>query len=215
MQDFKEYQIWNGVTPKAIVSSTNATPTVLTVTAHGFSTGDQVMIFGHTTNTAANGLYKITKLTADTFSLQDINSGVGIAGNGVGGATGNVVFAPKVALSQSFDTAVLTIGTSGSANMTVKVLGSQGKPFSSNNDKDNDCPNFGATISATNAYSFVQSVLLADNSAIDGTTGIQATGVDIFSDYQINIDKMKYLTLAMASWTAGAIYAKLTLYKMD
>lgn len=215
MQDFKEYQIWNGVTPKAIVSSTNATPIVLTVTAHGFSTGDQVMIFGHTTNTAANGIYKITKLTADTFSLQDINSGADIAGNGVGGATGNVVSAPKVALSQSFDTAVLTIGTSGSANMTVKVFGSQGKPFSSNNDKDNDCPNFGATISATNTYSFVQSVLLADNSAIDGTAGIQATGVDIFTDYQINIDKMKYLTLAMSSWTAGAIYAKLTLYKMD
>ena len=45
MQDFKEYQIWNGVTPKAITSSTNATPTVLTVTSHGFSTGDQVMVF--------------------------------------------------------------------------------------------------------------------------------------------------------------------------
>ena len=215
MQDIKEYQIWDGVTPKAITSSTNATPTVLTVTSHGFSTGDLVQVFGHTTNTAANGIYKITVLTSDTFSLQDYNTGANIAGNGIGGATGNVISAPKIAVSQSFDTAVLDISTSGTATLTLKVLGSQGKPASSASNQHGDTPNFGATISSSNPQTFLQVIDLSDNSSIDGTTGIAATGVDLQKAYQINIDKMKYLTMCVSAWTAGAIYAKLTLYKLD
>lgn len=215
MQDFKEYQIWNGVTPKAIVSSTNATPTVLTVTAHGFATGDLVQVFGHATNTAANGIYKITKLTADTFSLQNYNTGADIAGNGVGGATGNVLIAPKIVISQSFDTAVLSIGTTGSATMTVKVVGSQGKAVSSGNTQHGDCPNLGATISATNNYSYLQIIDLSDNSSLDGSVGVVTSGVDIIKDYEVNTDQVKYVTLVVSSWTAGAIYAKLSLYKKD
>jgi hypothetical protein len=214
MQDFKEYQIWNGVTPKAITSSTNASPAVLTVTAHGFSTGDQVLVFGHLTNTNANGLYKVVKLTADTFSLQNIDTGADVNGNGVGGATGLVVTAPKIAISQSFDTAVLDIATTGSGNLTVKIIGSQGKPMGTGNDQHGDCPVMGATISATNPYSFLQAINLTDNSSVDGTVGIAASGVDISQTYQLNVDKLKYITLVPSAWTAGAIYAKLTLYKL-
>lgn len=212
MQDFKEYQIWNGVTPKAITSSTNATPTVLTVTSHGFSTGDQVMVFGHTTNTAANGCYKITRLTADTFSLQDINTGANVAGNGVGGATGSVVAAPKIVWSQEYDSAVLDLASSGSANMTVKILGSQGDPIGTS-DQHGDTPNFGATISATNNYSYLQIINNSDSTPIDGSTGVVFSGVDAFQSYKINVEAMKYMTLCISTWTAGAIYAKLTVYK--
>lgn len=215
MQDFKEYQIWNGVTPKAITSSTNASPTVLTVTSHGFSTGDQVLVFGHLTNTNANGLYKVVKLTADTFSLQNIDTGADVAGNGVGGATGNVILAPKIAVTQDFDTVVLSVGTTGSATMTVKVIGSQGKALSSGNNQHGDCPNLGATISATNNYSYLQIIDLSDNSSLDGSVGVVTSGVDIIKDYEVNTDQVKYVTLVLSSWTAGAIYAKLSLYKKD
>lgn len=213
MQDFKEYQIWNGVTPKAITSSTNATPTVLTVSSHGFSTGDVVQVFGHTVNTAANGCYKITVLSSNTFSLQDINTGANVAGNGTGAATGSVVLAPKVVLSQEYDSVVLEVGTSGSANMTVKVLGSQGDPFATLNDQHGDTPNFGATISATNNYSYLQLINNSDSTPIDGSTGVVFSGVDAFQSYKINVEAMKYITLCISTWTAGAIYAKLTVYK--
>lgn len=215
MQDFKEYQIWNGVTPKAITSSTNASPAVLTITSHGFSTGDYVMVYGHATNTNVNGIYSVVRLTANTLSLKNINTGADINGNGVGGATGLIIAAPKIALSQSFDTAVLDISSSGTATFTVKVLGSQGLPMSSSNDQHGDTPIFGATISATNPQSFIQSVNLSDNSSVDGATGFVVAGTDVQQAYQINIDKMKYLTLVPSSWTAGAIYAKLTLYKVS
>jgi hypothetical protein len=69
---------------KNITSSTNATPIAITCTAHGYSTGDTVVITGHTTNTNANGTWEITNTGANTFTLD------GSVGNGVGGATGTV-----------------------------------------------------------------------------------------------------------------------------
>lgn len=68
----------------AILSSTNATPIVVTANAHGYLTGDVVSVSGHGTNTNANGEWTITKVDANSFSL---NSSVG---NGVGGVTGTV-----------------------------------------------------------------------------------------------------------------------------
>ncbi|SRR6266496_427455 len=76
---------------KQIVSSTNATPIVVTATAHGFTNGDLVFIDGHTTNTAANGFWKIANQAANTFELTNPVSAANSTGNGVGGATGYAV----------------------------------------------------------------------------------------------------------------------------
>lgn len=59
-----------------ITGATNASPIVITITAHGYETGDQVTITGVLGNTAANGNWTITVLTANTFSLD------GSTGNG-------------------------------------------------------------------------------------------------------------------------------------
>jgi hypothetical protein len=73
-----------GQTPLAIVGSTNATPSVVNVTAHGFVTGDVVTIRGHLVNTAINGTWQITVTDANHFSVP-------VAGIGVGVTTGHVV----------------------------------------------------------------------------------------------------------------------------
>ena len=70
-----------------ITNATNATPIVVTATAHGLQTGDLVSISGITGNTNANGFFKVTRLTADTFSLQNYSTGADIAGNGTYGGT--------------------------------------------------------------------------------------------------------------------------------
>ena len=62
---------------KSISGATNATPIEITVSAHGYSTGDTVVITGVVGNTAANGTWEITSTGANTFTLD--NS----AGNGV------------------------------------------------------------------------------------------------------------------------------------
>ena len=70
-----------------ITGATNATPIVVTATAHGLYTGDWISISGITGNTNANGFFKVTRLTADTFSLQNYSTGADIAGNGTYGGT--------------------------------------------------------------------------------------------------------------------------------
>lgn len=65
-----------------ISSSTNASPIAVTTATHGLSTGDYVRIESHTTNTKANGLWKVTVTSSTVFTLD------GSTGNGVGGATG-------------------------------------------------------------------------------------------------------------------------------
>ena len=59
-----------------ITGATNANPIVITSTAHGLQTGARVTITGVGGNTAANTTANITRVSADTFSLD------GVAGNG-------------------------------------------------------------------------------------------------------------------------------------
>jgi hypothetical protein len=52
-----------------ITGATNASPIVITSAGHGLSTGDRVTIAGVGGNDAANGTFIITKVDADSFSL--------------------------------------------------------------------------------------------------------------------------------------------------
>ena len=52
-----------------ITGATNASPIVITSTAHGLSTGNRVNNTGVGGNTNANGAHTITRVSADTFSL--------------------------------------------------------------------------------------------------------------------------------------------------
>lgn len=60
----------------AVSGATNANPIVITSVGHTLTTGMRVKITGVTGNTAANTTATITKVGADTFSLD------GVAGNG-------------------------------------------------------------------------------------------------------------------------------------
>ena len=60
---------------KIITGATNATPIAITCTAHGYSTGDTLVINGVGGNTNANGTWEITSTGANTFTLD------GSAGN--------------------------------------------------------------------------------------------------------------------------------------
>lgn len=66
---------WNQSTA-AITNATNATPIVITSNGHGLSNLDMVAIAGVGGNTAANGIWSINNITANTFELE------GSAGSG-------------------------------------------------------------------------------------------------------------------------------------
>lgn len=213
----QEITLYKGVTPVAVTSSTDATPIVVTATSHGLATGDRVLIFGHATNVAANGIFKITRVSANTFSLQDELTGANIAGTGGGAGTGGVmVVAPPVLLVSDFRSIDLQVSTSGTATTTLKIAGSLGKPEDQANTSPRyDYPNMGATVIPANPYTFMQIVDLDTNTAIDGATGIVVAGTDITKTYEVNINVTKYLTVIPISWSAGAITVKALLSNLD
>lgn len=92
--------LWTGggrPASRGIISSTNATPIVITISAvHGFVTGDYVVITGHSGNTNANGVWRVgTTPSATSFQILQID-GTNTTGNGVGGAIGNVTKADNL-----------------------------------------------------------------------------------------------------------------------
>lgn len=70
-------------TPTTITAASNASPIAVTDIAHGYTTGDGVVISGVLGNTAANGSCYVSVTDADHFSLySDSALTVPIAGNG-------------------------------------------------------------------------------------------------------------------------------------
>ncbi len=74
------FGIWKA---NVITAAANASSLIITSAAHGLKTGEEVRISGVLGNSAANGVFKVSVLSADTFRLN------GAAGNGVysGGGT--------------------------------------------------------------------------------------------------------------------------------
>jgi hypothetical protein len=66
---------------EAVVGATNATPIVMDVPGHGLSNGDRVLITGVQGNTAANGVFFVSGVAGDNFSLLNA-AGQSVAGNG-------------------------------------------------------------------------------------------------------------------------------------
>ncbi len=89
----------DGTTGKTISAATNASPIQITASTHGYSTGDIVHISVVGGNTAANGLWKITVVDSNNFSLD--------------GSTGNAAYTSG-GLASKFNVLVLqaTFGTS-------------------------------------------------------------------------------------------------------
>lgn len=77
----------------AITGNTAANPTVVTSTAHGLTTGDQITIYQSNSTPSIDGTYTVTVLTADTFSIPvDVS---------VLGTTGYWILATSVVTSTS------------------------------------------------------------------------------------------------------------------
>ena len=201
--------LYDAVTPVAVTSSTDATPIVVTASSHGFTNGQRVLIYGHTTNIAANGIFKVVAVTTNTFALVDEITGANVAGSGSGaGSSGLVLLAPPVIHCSDFRNIVLQLGTSGTATTTLKIAGSIGKTPASASGARAVFPNFGATVSPSNPYSFLQSINLDTAAAVNGATGLVVGGSDVNLMCEVNVNAMVYLTVFPITWSQGAITLK-------
>jgi hypothetical protein len=208
-----EYTIYNAVTPQTVTSSTDASPSVVTKASHGYVTGDRVVITGHATNTTVNGIYDVVRLTVNTFTLKDIDTGADINGAGGGAGSGGIMCtAPKVIFCEDFMNAMITVITSGTATLNFLVVGSDGRLLEDVGTRGTDRPNFGGTINKTNPYQNIQIINQDTGAAVNGVTGIAVTGTDINIRYELNINGIKYFTLIPNTYTQGVITVKTKLY---
>lgn len=111
----------------------------------------------------------------------------------------------KAIFCQDFKHAVLTIDSESSFNGTVKFQGAQ-------HDVSNAAPDFAAAQSASNPWEYVEVIDLEDGSAIDGDTGIGATGTDIHRQVEINTNGLRYLSARLTARSAGTVTVKVRLY---
>jgi len=194
----------SATTPVAITSSTNASPIVVTSTAHGFATGDSVVVIGHATNTAANGTWEVTKVTANTYSLtKNIKSGVISTGNGIGGATGINYLAPKRAMSQDFRNSNINFASDNSANLTAKLVASDSET----------CPDFAQSQSPSNSYEFIAMVDLEDSTNnVVGDTGIILAGTDASRGMEANVNGKRWMSAILTAWSAGDMTIRIRLF---
>lgn len=72
----------------SITNATNASPIVVTSTSHGLTTGALITVAGVTGNTSANGVFRVTSVDNNTFSLDSSSGNGAYAGGGTWNATG-------------------------------------------------------------------------------------------------------------------------------
>ncbi|MFO0425530.1 MAG: hypothetical protein ACK526_03110 [Planctomyces sp.] len=131
-----------------ITAATNAGPIVITSAGHGLITGQRVRISNVGGNTAANGVFQITQIDANRFSLN------GTTGNGTYVETGNATWTLNAITGVANSAAGLVITSAGHGLVTgqnVRVTGVQG-------------------INAANG-TFRVSILSANTFRLDGVTG--------------------------------------------
>lgn len=90
---------------------------------------------------------------------------------------------------------VFQLYTSGSATCTVKFAVSM----------SNAVPNFNNAASPTNVWTYVQVKDLDTAAAINGDTGIPATGTDIIKTCEVNTNYVKWFCPIVTSISAGSV----------
>lgn len=104
----------------------------------------------------------------------------------------------KVVNVADFRNLVLALSTSGSANFTLKAQGSI----------STTCPDFTASQSPTNMWTYMQMIDLNDQSTITGATGVASAGTDVNRSFEVNINLLRWFTVTITAISAGAITAQ-------
>lgn len=90
---------------------------------------------------------------------------------------------------------VLSVITSGNANFTLKIQGSLATTQ----------PTWTSAATPANNWQYVQAIDLADQSVVNGATGVAATGTDINRQLEVNTNGLRWLNVIITAYSAGAI----------
>lgn len=89
----------------------------------------------------------------------------------------------------------MAIDTTNSASMTIKVQGSIADSM----------PDFSSAASATNQWSYIQLIDLADQSTIAGATGLVLAGTDTHRLFEVNTNGLSWVCAVVTARVAGNV----------
>src|SRR3990167_8158285 len=101
----------------------------------------------------------------------------------------------------------------GSANMTVKCVGSIGKGGATTAKDIDDAPNPLVAQTDENCYDYVEMIDLNSGSDIDGDTGIAKAGAGDHRNLNVNTDGLKWVNFYITARSAGAATARVKLFR--
>jgi hypothetical protein len=86
-----------------VTGATNASPIVITSASHGLQTGTRVIVSGVGGNTAANGTFTITRVNANSFSLDGSTGNGAYTSGGTWHVAGAYVLEHELASGDGFE----------------------------------------------------------------------------------------------------------------
>lgn len=110
----------------------------------------------------------------------------------------------------------VTLVTSGSASGVIKFQIAQGAIAGGNTTSTGftnnaaaatgslKYPDFSSASSPSNPWTYVQVIDLADQSTVNGGTGITLSGTDVSRTFEVNINAAMYFTATLSGYSAGA-----------
>jgi len=205
MDHILESAIFDGTGKISQTFTVTAATDVITASAHGLSNGDVIHVSSATTlptGLSASTNYYVTVIDANTFKVSASLGGAFVDITDAGTGTHTASLKGRTKFVDGFRHLELHLDTSGTATMTIKVQGSFQESM----------PNFNAAQSITNRWDYIEIKDLQDGSAIDGDTGISPAGADDHRVFEVNTNGLRWMNVAVTSWTQGLLRAGVSGY---
>ena len=197
MRNFTDEQtIFLGTSALQADFTVNATTNVITSNSHGLQDGDLIQL--STTDTLPDGLsastnYYVIDADTNTFKVSATPAGTAVDITDTGTGTHTFHLKGKVIYVGDWQHAAAKLHFIGTPTMTVKFQGSI----------SDTAPDFNASQAYNNSWDYVEVIDYEDGTAIDGDTGIACSGTADNRMFEINVSGLKWLTVAITSFTAG------------
>ncbi|NCU39995.1 hypothetical protein EOL99_03840 [Candidatus Falkowbacteria bacterium] len=187
-----------------------ATASLITSASHGLKQNTIIKVASDDTLPAglnASAYYYVVNVTTNTFQVATEKDGVPVAITDAG--TGTHTYTVQGAQNPCFvdgfrHTELELVSDEATNDFTVKIAISD----------QEDMPNFNASASETNRWSYAQIKDLADGSSVNGATGITVSGT-IHRLFEINSNKIRWVCPIVSSYVAGDLTSLINLADED
>ena len=194
--------------PTAVVQATftAATTDIITSNAHGLSEGDCIWVSNSggalPAGLSASTNYYVRDVTTNTFKVSATPMGTAVDITGAGTGTHTYNLKGKAIYTGDWAHNIIHLTFSSTPTMTIKVQGSIIEAT----------PDFNAAQSITNQWDYIEVIDYQDGAAIDGDTGIACAGTADNRIFEVNVNGLTWVTVAITAWTAGKLGIALKSY---